>query len=118
MNISVDPLFGLAVLETVLYAFVLQWMAFKVGMARKKYGVKYPTAYENKEDSIFNRYQRAHLNAVESATQFYASLLLAALHQPLFAAIAGLIYIVGRVVYCVKYYENVGSRRMGMFFSS
>lgn len=118
MQITVSPWFGVAVLETVLYSFVLQWMAIKTGMARRKYGVKYPAAYENKDDSVFNRYQRAHQNAVEQATSFYAALLLAALHQPLPAVVAGLVYIVGRIIYCVNYYVNVNSRRNGMFFST
>lgn len=109
-------MYGIAVIETVIYTLVMTWMGFQTGYARRKYGVKYPTAYENKEDSIFNRYQRAHQNAVENATGFYVSLLIAALHQPIGAAIAGAIYIFGRVVYNLGYYKNPLTRRRGMFY--
>ncbi len=83
VTIRVMPLFGIAVVETVVYGLLCFWIGVKTGAARKKFGVKLPAAYENKEDSVFNRYQRAHMNAVENATSFYASLLLAAFHRPL-----------------------------------
>lgn len=36
---------------------VLMWQAFQVGKARKQYEVKYPTLYEQRDDSQFNRIQ-------------------------------------------------------------
>lgn len=89
MELTIEPLFGAAILEVVLYGLVMTWMGIQTGMARRKYGVPPPAAYENKPDSVFNRYQRAHMNAVESAPMFYVTLLVAALYQPLQAVIAG-----------------------------
>lgn len=118
MYIDVPPMYGIVVIETVIYSMVMFWMGIQTGFARRKYGVKYPAAYENKEDSVFNRYQRAHQNAVENATAFYISLLIAGLHEPIGSAIAGAIYIFGRVIYNVKYYTNPNSRRQGMFYGT
>lgn len=118
MMIDIPPMFGLVIIETVIYSLVMFWMGIQTLIARRKYGVKFPAAYENKEDSVFNRYQRAHQNAVENVTAFYVSLLIAALDKPIGAAIAGAIYIVGRVVYNLGYYKTPSMRQLGEFFST
>ncbi|KAH9607403.1 hypothetical protein KSS87_004256 [Heliosperma pusillum] len=50
--------YGYVVLMLVLYCFLNLWMAFRVGNARKKYKVYYPTLYavesENKDAKLFN----------------------------------------------------------------
>lgn len=84
--------------------------------ARKKYGVKLPAAYENKENSDFNRYQRVHANAIEGSGLFFTTLLLSALATPLFSAIAGAVFIIGRYFYAVGYYQSTESRRKGAVY--
>ena len=40
MDISIASEFGYVILVAVASIFVVQWMGFKVGMARKKYEVR------------------------------------------------------------------------------
>jgi len=49
--------YGYVVLTAISSVFVLMWMGFKVGAARKKYNVQYPTMYSNNSDQ-FNCVQR------------------------------------------------------------
>ncbi len=44
VTITVTPLFGIAVVETVVYSLLCFWMGMKTGGARKKFGVKLPAA--------------------------------------------------------------------------
>lgn len=107
--------YGLAIIDMVLYCMTMMWMGFQVVWARKKFEVKLPAAYENKEDSVFNRYQRAHYNAIESAPIFLSTLLIGALTSPISCSIAGIVYIFFRIRYCLGYYKAVSSRFDGRF---
>jgi hypothetical protein len=60
LSIEIPELYPLSFIVVVLYAFFLVWCGVNVMSARKKYGVKLPAAYEAREDSEFNRYQRVH----------------------------------------------------------
>lgn len=118
MEITLPREYGLAVIDVVIYSFLLLWMGRQVSTARKKYGVPLPAAYENKEDSVFNRYQRAHQNAVEGASYFFVTLLLSAIATPILSAVAGLVFIVGRYLFCKGYYQSPAGRHKGMFYST
>jgi glutathione S-transferase len=104
---------GLVLLVAVHNWLVLMWQALQVGRARKAHGVRYPTLYEAKEDSEFNRYQRAHQNSLEWNTGFLLFLLAGGLSCPLSSAAAGLVYNQGRVVYARGYYA--GSPHKGLW---
>lgn len=113
MQIDLPREYGLIVLEVVFYNLLLFWMGFKVGRARKKFNVPLPAAYENKPDSVFNRYQRAHHNSLEGAPAFFTTLLLSGLTAPLFTAVTGLAFIIFRYLYATGYYQGVKNRTRG-----
>ena len=78
------------------------YMSVAVGKARKKYKVAYPALYadaSNKDAATFNCVQRGHQNSLENLAAFNTLLLLSGLRYPVSAAIAGTIYLAGRVQY-------------------
>ncbi|AWP16762.1 Microsomal glutathione S-transferase 3 isoform 2 [Scophthalmus maximus] len=105
------PNFGY-VIFTYLYSWVmLGYLAVKVGAARKKYDVKYPTMYSDKEQT-FNCIQRAHQNTLEVYTQWLVFLTIAALVYPLSASVLGAIWVTSRLSYAWGYYTGDPSKRM------
>eukprot|EP00871_Galdieria_phlegrea_P005717 jgi/Galph1/632/GphlegSOOS_G5301.1 len=108
----VQPEFGYVIVVIVFFIFILVWKEVKVGQARKRFNVKYPTMYENKEDSHFNCYQRAHQNTLEKTPTFLVLILLGGLYAPVFSSIAGLIWCFGRIQYALGYYTGDPKKRM------
>ncbi|CAK0748832.1 hypothetical protein CVIRNUC_001863 [Coccomyxa viridis] len=91
------------------------YMAFGVTSARKKYGVKYPLLYASGDDAsskTFNCVQRAHQQSLENFPQFLAVFLVAGIAYPISAAIAGLVYLAGRVVYFAGYSSGEPDKRV------
>lgn len=105
--------FGLVLLVAVHNWFVLMWQALQVGKARKQFEVKYPTLYESKADSQFNRVQRAHQNSLEWNPGFLLFLLAGGVTCPLSSAAAGVVFNQGRVAYAKGYYG--GSPHQGLW---
>lgn len=127
----------------VILLFNIEQMIFGgfVVMARKKYGIPYPTMYavpgtpryynddmkpteaaDVKSDLItaedayaFNLVQRGHQNTIENAP-FFLAILIAAWSFPLIAGIAGLFYLVGRAVYMYGYSQEPKMRLYGAIF--
>ena len=67
-----NPEHGYVVLVAVASGFVIAWGGICVGMARKKYGIAYPTMYapeDHKNAKEFNCIQRAHQNMLENYPQ-------------------------------------------------
>jgi glutathione S-transferase len=92
---------------------LLQYMFFgiKVGQARGKYGVKAPATTGNE---IFERYFRVHQNTLEQLVIFMPALVaFANLISPLWAAIVGAVYVVGRFVYYAGYVADPEKRGLG-----
>lgn len=102
--------FGYVVLVAVASVFLLTGLGIKVGMARKKYGVKYPTMYSEKEP-VFNCIQRAHQNTIEGYTIFLLLLIFGGLQHPCLSSAAGIIWIVSRVFYAKGYYTGEPEKR-------
>eukprot|EP00047_Mylnosiga_fluctuans_P003958 m.231952 g.231952 ORF g.231952 m.231952 type:complete len:149 (-) comp12282_c0_seq1:40-486(-) len=109
--LKIDPEYGYVVLTATATAFVFTWMGFRVGGARKKYGVQYPKLYADASDcggkqqdiNTFNCIQRAHQNSLENLPQFLALLVFGGANYPAIAALAGVIYLAGRVAYVLGY---------------
>lgn len=102
--------YGWVVLVFIASIFVVQWMGFQVGRARRKFGIKYPTMYSDKEP-LFNCIQRAHQNTLEGYTVFVVLLLLGGIQYPRFCAACGVVYIISRIVYAKGYYTGEPKNR-------
>ncbi|MDE1155297.1 MAG: MAPEG family protein [Acidobacteriaceae bacterium] len=95
-------------LLTLLLMFATVWA---VGIARKRYGIKAPAV---SGDPAFERAMRVQMNTLENAVMFIPALWLAAQYvDPLWAGIAGLIWLAGRVWYAVAYLRDASRRGPG-----
>ncbi|XP_066276298.1 glutathione S-transferase 3, mitochondrial-like isoform X2 [Branchiostoma lanceolatum] len=117
MAIQVAPEFGYVVFSLVATFVTYMYLGVNVGKARKKYGVKYPTMYSDK-DQIFNCYQRAHQNMLEQLPLFLVFLLVAGVQFPVPSAICGLVWNAGRIVYAHGYYTGDPAKRIWGGFSN
>jgi len=109
--IEVQPEFGYVILVAVASIIMLMWKGIRVGQARKKFDVPYPQMYSDK-DPVFNCIQRAHQNTLENYPQFLVLLFVAGLECPVYAAIAGLVWILARIAYALGYYTGDPKNRM------
>ena len=102
------PLTALATLVIAALMFVL---AFNVGKARVKYGVKAPATTG---EPTFERIYRVQMNTLESAVCFLPSLwVFAAFMRDSWAALIAAVWIVGRIVYAVTYQRDASKRSAG-----
>ncbi|XP_051506771.1 microsomal glutathione S-transferase 3-like [Myxocyprinus asiaticus] len=103
--------FGYAIF-TYLYSFgMLSYLAIKVGGARKKYKIMYPTMYSDKEQ-VFNCIQRAHQNTLEVYPQWLVFQTIAALEYPIAASVLGVIWVTSRFSYAWGYSTGDPKKRM------
>ncbi|KAH9068543.1 hypothetical protein Ae201684P_004249 [Aphanomyces euteiches] len=112
---SIQADHGYVILVIVLTAFVNFWAGMKVGAARKKYNIKYPQMYAEKGDKNcieFNCVQRAHQNMVENLAVFLSLLVASSIYRPMWAAVAGLIRVLGFIVYVISYSSGVPEKRL------
>merc|ERR1712025_1348099 len=118
MVLELPSEFGYVILTGTASAFVLMYKGINVGMARKKFGIKYPKMYseENGGDNMFNCIQRAHQNTLENYPQFLFFLTTGGLVHPVLSSMAGIIYLAGRIAFAKGYYTgNPENRRWGSF---
>lgn len=91
------------------------FFSIKVGQARAKYGVKAPATTGNEH---FERYHRVHQNTMEQLVMFLPSLFtFASLVSEMWAAILGVVFIIGRAVYFNLYIGNPDKRGPGVLIS-
>ncbi|MDE2250796.1 MAG: MAPEG family protein [Gammaproteobacteria bacterium] len=107
----------MAWIDIIALLSVVQLFVFgvMVGWARGKYGVAAPATAGH---PIFERYYRVQMNTVESLLVFLPGLWLAAKYwSPRYAAILGVIYLMGRVIYCFAYIRDPKRRSAGFALS-
>lgn len=107
----------MAWVEAVMLLAVAQYLAFGmlVGRARGKYGVQAPAT---SGDEMFERFYRVQMNTLELLPVLLPSLWLAAKYwTPEWVAGAGLVYLLGRLLYLKAYITNPPSRGLGFMLS-
>ena len=91
------------------------YFSIQVGQARGKFGVKAPATTGNEQ---FERYHRVHQNTMEQLVMFLPSLFtFATLVSQMWAAILGVVFIIGRAVYFNLYISNPDKRGPGVIIS-
>lgn len=96
---------------TVLILLQLFAFAFLVGRQRAKHGIKAPAIAGHPE---FERAFRAHQNTVEQLVIFLPGMwIYATFGNPLIAAGAGVVFIVGRQIFRTAYVADPAKRSTG-----
>jgi uncharacterized membrane protein YecN with MAPEG domain len=100
-------------LVTLVALIVYFWMSLQVGRARGKSGISAPAMTG---DPLLERAVRVHYNTLEWLPIFLVSLWLFAIYaNELLAAVLGLVWIIGRLVYAVGYMVDPAKRSTGFF---
>ena len=101
---------------TVLAVLLYFFLATRVGVARAKFGVKLPAITGHPD---FERVFRVHMNTLEWMPIFLPLVWLCAIYfSDGAAALVGLAWIVGRVLYFTGYSEAVEKRTPGFFIQA
>jgi len=104
---------AVVVLLTVLLQVGTLWAT---GHARGKYGIQAPAISGH---AAFERAWRVQMNTLEATVIFLPTLWLAVQYgYPLWASVAGLVWVVGRVWYAVAYLKEAAKRSGGFLLSS
>jgi uncharacterized membrane protein YecN with MAPEG domain len=101
----------------VILLALIEYVAFGmlVGRARGKYGVHAPAVAGHE---VFERYFRVHQNTLEMLVVFVPAMwLFGAYVDPTWAALLGLVYVVGRILYLRGYVADPGKREIGFGLS-
>ncbi|KAF0974859.1 hypothetical protein FDP41_006333 [Naegleria fowleri] len=109
-TLAIPSAFGYVLAVALAYTLELFVFGSIVGHMRKKHKVPYPDVTGAPE---FNRAMRVHYNALEGSPFFFVGLILSGLYWPEVSALAGVVYIIGRAVYCVGYLQAPEKRSAG-----
>ena len=97
----------------IIAVALLQYLAFgfMVGAARAKYGVAAPAISGNE---IFERHFRVQQNTLEQLVVFLPAIWLFGTYlNPVWAAILGVVFILGRALYAASYIRDPKARSAG-----
>lgn len=101
---------------TLLVALAYFWMALTVARTHQRTGILAPTMTG---DPVLERTCRAHLNTLEWMPIAMPSMWLLAIYwSPRVAALLGLLWIVGRVIYFIGYVSEAQGRFPGFFIQA
>ena len=96
---------------TLVALLVYVWMSARVSGARKRSGIHAPAMTGDPE---LERHIRVQANTLEWLALFLPSLWLFAIYwSDLAAALLGVVWIVGRIVYALGYVADPGKRELG-----
>jgi glutathione S-transferase len=103
-------------LVTVLALILLFTVTINVGRARIKSGIKPP---QMSGDPEFERAVRVQQNTLEQLVLFLPALwIFGTVINPIYAAILGAVWIIGRILYAWGYYQAAEKRGPGFGLSS
>ncbi|HEY8024971.1 MAG TPA: MAPEG family protein [Burkholderiaceae bacterium] len=92
------------------------WVSANVGKARGKFQISAPVCEGPVE---FQSVLRVQANTVEQVILFFPALWMCAyFYSDLWAAIGGAVWIVGRIIYALGYYQDPKKRSAGFGISS
>jgi glutathione S-transferase len=106
-----------APVSVVMLLALLEYLGFTiaVGRARYRYGVKAPATTGNED---FERVYRVQMNTLEMLAIFVPALWIFAIYvSPAWAAGLGIVFIIGRLLYCTGYTKAADKRSLGFGLS-
>jgi len=107
---------SLTTLVTVAALLVYIWMGLRVAAARSRTGIFAPAMTG---DPVLERTIRAHLNTLEWLPPFLAGLWLFSIYwNDRLAAIVGVVWIVGRILYALSYTAGEKKRTPGFLIQT
>ena len=103
------------ILVSLLALLQYLWFGLLVGRARGRYGIAAPAVSGH---PIFERYYRVQMNTLELLVVFVPALWIAALYvRPLWPALLGALYLIGRELYARAYVKDPAKRELGYVLS-
>nr|QGA31154.1 microsomal glutathione transferase 1 [Pardosa pseudoannulata] len=115
LTIAIEEDYGYVIIVGVVSMFFAQGLGLNVLLARRRYGVKYPLMYSD-TNMKFNCLQRVHGNYLEMFPTFLVLLFCGGLAHPFNCAIAGIVYLLGRLAYSIGYSTGDPTKRLfGIF---
>ncbi len=101
---------------TILTVLLFFWMGLNVGRMRTKHGIKAPAMTGHDE---FERAVRVHMNTMEGAIAFLPALWVAEIwFGGWVPPVAGLVWVVGRVIYMLGYMAAPEKRETGFIIQA
>jgi glutathione S-transferase len=101
---------------TLLALLVYVWMSVSIGKARKSSGIAAPAMHG---DPMLERYLRVQGNTLEWLAIFLPSLWIFAFYwNDRIAALVGLVWIVGRILYALGYWADASKRETGFMIQA